>query len=135
MPAEISGLSKGGLSRLTIRLRLTLVGVSSQIACGAWLWMSRISGIVRLYGVVMSNLPAMNASTPRRGVLDDRVLDPVEIGPVLFPVIRVAGDLDPFVRLELDQLERAGADRLGAHLARRHVAGVDRPTSRKPTRR
>jgi len=25
--------------------------------------MSRISGIVRLYGVVMSNLPAMNAST------------------------------------------------------------------------
>jgi len=34
---RISGLSKGGLSRLTIRLRLTLVGVSSQIAFGPFL--------------------------------------------------------------------------------------------------
>ena len=45
-----SGLSKGGLSRLTIRLRLTLLGASSQIACGAWLLTSFSSGIVTLYG-------------------------------------------------------------------------------------
>ena len=55
---RMSGLSKGGLSRLISRLVLTLVGTSSQIACGAWLLMSFISGTVTSVGKVMSNLPA-----------------------------------------------------------------------------
>ena len=43
-----SRLSKGGLSRLISRLRLMLPGVSSQIACGSWLFASFKSGTVRL---------------------------------------------------------------------------------------
>jgi hypothetical protein len=62
----------------------------------------------------------------RRRVLDDRVLDAVEIGQARLPVIRVLRDLDALVRLELDELERAGADRVLPHLCRRHVARVDR---------
>ncbi len=58
-----SGLSKGGLSRLTIRLRLRPTGPISQIACGIWLFTSLSSGTVRLYGKTMSNLPETNANT------------------------------------------------------------------------
>src|SRR5262249_2624284 len=61
-----------------------------------------------------------------RGVLDDRVLDTVEIGPVLLPVIRVADNLDRLVRFEFDEFERTGADRVAAHFSRRHVTGVYR---------
>src|SRR5215469_14710458 len=43
-----SALSKGGLSRLMIRVRLTFVGATSQIACGAWLFISLRIGIVML---------------------------------------------------------------------------------------
>src|SRR4029077_6743039 len=42
-----------------------------------------------------------------------------------FPIIRVFGDKDDLVGLELDELERAGANRAGAHVARRHVARID----------
>jgi hypothetical protein len=42
---RISGLSKGGTLRLMIMFRLALRGAISQIACGAWLWMSLNSGI------------------------------------------------------------------------------------------
>ena len=58
---RMSGLSKGGLSRLTIRLVLALPGARSQIACGAWVLMSFNSGIETSNGKVMSNLPAMKA--------------------------------------------------------------------------
>src|SRR5207247_3154755 len=61
-----------------------------------------------------------------RQVLDDRILDAVEIRPILLPVIRVPRYLDVFVRSEPDEFERTGADRLLAHVARRHVAGIDR---------
>ena len=44
---RISGLSNGGLSRLMMQVALTLVGISSQIACGAWLLMSFSSGTWR----------------------------------------------------------------------------------------
>ena len=60
---RIFGLSKGNPSRLTIRLMLTLVGSISQIARGAWLAMSRRSGMVNSYGKVRSNFPAIKAST------------------------------------------------------------------------
>ena len=43
---RISGLSKGGASRLVIRLALAFAGASSQTACGAWLLTSRNSGTV-----------------------------------------------------------------------------------------
>ena len=58
-----SGFRKGGASRLTIRLLLTLLGASSQIASGAWLRMSFRSGIRTVYGQVMSSFPAINANT------------------------------------------------------------------------
>jgi len=61
MARRIAGLSKGGFSRLTMRLVLTLVGFSSQIACGACAFTSFRSGIVTSVGKVMSNLPAMKA--------------------------------------------------------------------------
>ena len=66
---------------------------------------------------------------PRRDVFDDRVFDAVEIRPARLPVIRIARHRDRLVRLELDELERAGADRMGAHVARQHVARVDRRPS------
>jgi hypothetical protein len=53
---------QGGLSRLTIIVRLPLSNTSSQIACGAWLRTSFNSGIDTPNGKVMSNLPAENAS-------------------------------------------------------------------------
>ena len=61
-----------------------------------------------------------------RAIGDDRVFDAVEIGQALLPVVGVLGQLDQFIGLELDELERAGADRMGAHLGRRNVAGIDR---------
>ena len=44
-----------------IRLVVTLVGASSQIAFGACVFMSFISGIETSVGKVMSNLPATKA--------------------------------------------------------------------------
>jgi hypothetical protein len=55
-----------------------------------------------------------------------RPLDAIEIGPAGFPVLRVPGDSDPLVRPEFDEFERAGANRMRAHLARQDVTGVDR---------
>ena len=43
-----SGLSKGGTSRLTIKLRLSPTGPISHIACGIWLFTSLSNGTVRL---------------------------------------------------------------------------------------
>jgi len=62
----------------------------------------------------------------RRPVADDRILDAVEMRPARLPVIRVARYRDPLVRLELDEFKGAGADRMAAHLTRRHMAGIDR---------
>src|SRR5207253_5780904 len=56
-----------------------------------------------------------------RPVFDDRVLDTVEIRLAGLPIIRVAGKLDVLVWLELDEFERAGADRALPHVARRDV--------------
>jgi hypothetical protein len=61
-----------------------------------------------------------------RAVGDDRVFDAVEIGPARLPIIGVADELDPLVRFELDEFERAGADRMLPHVARRDMAGIDR---------
>ena len=62
----------------------------------------------------------------RRWILDDRIINPVEIGQPGFPVIRVAHHSNALVRLELDEFERASADWVLPHLGGRDVAGVDR---------
>ena len=67
---------------------------------------------------------------PRRRIGDDRILDAVEIGPARLPVIRVTGHPDVLVRLVLDEFERAGADRVLAHLRRRDMARIDRRLAR-----
>src|SRR5437762_13677870 len=60
-----------------------------------------------------------------RDLAQYRKLDAIEIGSARFPVIRVFRELDVFVRLELDEFERTGADRLLPYLTRRHMAWVD----------
>src|SRR5262249_25099835 len=66
----------------------------------------------------------------RRTVRYYRVFDPVEIRPSLLPVIGVARHHDPFVWLEFDKFERAGADWMRAHIARRDVARINRCVAR-----
>ena len=56
-----SGLWKGAAPELTIIVRLTLVAVTSQIACGVWLLKSFKVGTVTPKGEITSNLPAKNA--------------------------------------------------------------------------
>ena len=58
---RICGLSNGGAAELTARLVLTLVGLSWQIAFGAWALTSFISGTVTSRSKVMSNSPDTNA--------------------------------------------------------------------------
>src|SRR5262249_7193920 len=59
-----------------------------------------------------------------------RVFDRVEVSPPRLPVIGVADDLDRFIGFKLDKLERASADRMGAHVAWADVTGVDRRPAR-----
>ena len=72
--------------------------------------------------VVAARHEAQDRRATRR---HDRDLDTVEIGLALLEVVGIADELDAFLLLELGELEGAGADRLGAHLRRRHVAGID----------
>src|SRR5215469_17074904 len=53
-----------------------------------------------------------------RPVTDNCIFDAVEIGAVLLPVIGISCYPDVFVRLELDEFERAGADRMLTHVSR-----------------
>src|ERR1700720_3714046 len=73
MARRMSRLSNGGLSRLTMRLMLTLSGSRSHTACGAWDWMSLSSGMVTSDGNVMSNLPATKAriAVERLGMMEN----------------------------------------------------------------
>src|SRR6202021_287051 len=61
----------------------------------------------------------------RPDLAHDGEVDPVEIAPPGLPIIGVFGQPDIFVRLEPDEFERSGADRMLALLRRRDVAGVD----------
>ncbi len=74
----------------------------------------------------MSTLPATKASTAVARLRDDGEFDAVEIRQALFPIVRILRELDRFVLLELDELERAGADRMRAHLRGGDVARIDR---------
>ena len=95
-------------------------------ALGSWLLMSLQQGNRHLPGEGDVEAARDEAQHRGRAVGHDGELDAVEIGPALPPVVGVPRDLDALVLLEFDELEGAGADRLGAHLRRRHVAGIDR---------
>ena len=62
MALRMSGLSNGGLTRLTIRLDCVPVVIISQIAFGARALMSPIRDTLISAGKVMSNSPVANAS-------------------------------------------------------------------------
>ena len=119
-----SGLSNGGTSRLTSRLRATfgIVHVADRLR-------HLVLDVLQLrhrHAEIDVLLAGHERQQPGRDVLDDPVFDAVEIGPPRFPVIRVAGHRDRLVRLELDEFERPGADRMLPHLRRRYVARIDR---------
>jgi hypothetical protein len=56
-----SGLSKGGFSRLIMRLVLTLPGGISHVASGRCFCRSRVNGMVSVPAKVNSYLPATKA--------------------------------------------------------------------------
>ena len=67
----------------------------------------------------------------RRPAVDDAHLDGVEERPALLPVVGIAHELDRYVAIEFGELERPRADRLGAHVALRHMTRVDGRKSRR----
>ena len=75
-------------------------------------------------------LPAIKARSRVDRSLMIVPLDAIEIRPARLPVIRVARHRDDLVRLELDEFEGAGADRMAAHVARRDMARIDRRPAR-----
>src|SRR6516225_5669482 len=110
-----SGLLNGGLSRLMIRWRFTVPGAVAD----------RIRQLAHDVLYHRRREPAGDiefAGGERqyrgRRVADDCEVDGVEVGPVRFPIIRIAHQLDVFVGFELDKFERPGADRALAHLVR-----------------
>ena len=129
MALRISGLSNGGASRFTIRLVLLFMPASRTCALGACALTSFSSGMVTQRHV-MSNVPATKPRIAVERPATMRDFDAVEIGLALLPVVRVAHQLACSLLLELGELERPGADRLGAHLGGRDVAGIDRAVAR-----
>src|SRR5580704_10199773 len=127
---RISGSSKGVASRLMIRLALASAGTSSQIACGAWFLTSRSRGTVTSNGKCHVELAGDKGEDRGRPVRYHGIFDAVEVRPPRLPVIRIARHLDVLVRLKFDEFERAGADRMLAHVARRNVARIDRRVAR-----
>src|SRR5262245_19523642 len=131
MARRRSGSPKGGGRRLMIRVGAKFVGRTSQIVCGTWLLTSLRSGTVseRLREGHIE-LAGDKRENRRRPVRYNHVFDPAEVRPAFLPIIRVPAHLDGLVRLELDELEWAGADRVLSHLARWDVTGIDRRVSR-----
>ena len=123
---RMSGSLNGGVSRLTSRLIATGVGVSladrlRRLALDVAHRLDR-----DLVGEGHVELAGDKGERLGRAVRDDRPFDsrrdragPASSNPG-------SSHPDVFVRLELDEFERAGADRMGAHVARRHMARIDR---------
>src|SRR5215831_5701551 len=118
---RISGLSKGGASRLVIRLALAICRHQfadrlRRLACDIPQQGHRDlkrEGHVKLAGD--------KGQDRSRAVRYHGIFDAVEVRPIPLPVIEIARHLDVFVRLELDEFERAGADRMLAHFTRRYM--------------
>jgi len=53
-----------------------------------------------------------------RAVRNHGIFDAIEVRQIPLPVIGIARHLNIFVRLELDEFERAGTDRMLAHFTR-----------------
>ena len=129
---RMSGLSNGGLTRLTIRLDLRP---------------GRDHLADRVRRLRLDVLHQGNADIGREGdvefagresehagraAVDHPESDLVEIGAILFPVIGIAHQTDRVAALEFDELERPGADRLRAHHRLRNVARInDRKCARE----
>ena len=123
---RISRLSNGGEDELTMMLVETLIG-SIDAHRLRRLVLDVLEQRDRDFGRERHvELAGNKSENGRRAVGDDGELDAVEMRQALLPVVRIAGDLDRFVGLELDEFERAGAGRLGAHVAGRDMAGIDR---------
>src|SRR3546814_16033527 len=71
---------------------------------------------------------------PRRPARNDLVVDAVQIGQPLLPVVLVLLQNEVAVLLIADELERSRPDRLRPHVRRRHVAGIDRRLARREPR-
>ena len=123
---RMSGLSNGGLTRLTIRLICVPVVIISQIAFGARALMSFSKGNADVGGEGDVVLAGRESQHPRGAVVDGPHRDLVEIGTVLLEVIGIAHEADRFAALEFDEFERPGADRFGPHDLLRNMAGIDR---------
>ena len=96
---------------MTSRSRLTFCGTSSQIACCVCEMTSFSSDGVTEYGDHV-DLAAGQRQHASGRILDNPILDPVEIRPPRFSVFGIADHPDDFVRLELDEFERAEDCRL-----------------------
>src|SRR5215472_16897731 len=120
----ISGLSKGGLSRFDEEISRR-VG-RDNFADRLRYLVLHILDLWDRHPVDQVALAADKGERARRQVLDDRIFDAVEIGSPRLPVIRVAGHRNRLVWLEIDEFERAGADRVLPHFARRDVARIHR---------
>src|ERR1700719_657280 len=123
---RISGSLKGGLSRLIIRLRLMPPGHFANRRGRP----ARDVLHQRDRGCDPIGLPSDEGQVRGRHVADDRELDAVEIGPPALPVIRVAGQRDPLVRLKLDKSKGSGADGMLPHLGRSNMARIDHRITR-----
>jgi hypothetical protein len=86
-------------------------------------------------GAALRLIAGREGENARRAVFDDLELDPVEIRPPLLPVVRVLHQLDRLATLVFDELERPGSDRLGAHVALRHVARINGGVARREQQR
>ena len=97
---------------------LPLLGCSSQFALGTCDWRSFMSAALRSSENVISTSPDVNASRRVERLAMTLPLDGVEVGAALAPISVVAHHLRRSVAVELDELERAGSDRLGPHARR-----------------
>src|SRR5215467_1062819 len=105
-----------------IRSRLLLSMTMSQSDSGAWLSTSFNRGIdIHTRFEFASD----EVEITGRRIGNNRGFDRVEIWSSGLPIIRVSHDPNALVRLEFDEFERAGADRVLPHLRGRHMAGID----------
>src|SRR6478672_5268871 len=122
---RISGLSNGGLTRLTMRLICVPVVIGSQIAFGACPFISLSRRTLMVGGKGDIEFTGLEGEHARRQAVDDSESDFIQIWAVFFPVVGIADETDRLSPLELDEFERPGTDRPGAHRCLRHVAGID----------
>src|SRR5438093_9029768 len=73
--------------------------------------------------------PRLERRRRRAALRDDRIAQPVEVGPVFHEVVAVLHVLDELALAPVLDLERSRAHAAGAVAGRRHMRGVDRRES------